>query len=77
MRGLFRFEGGFQTRMTHWDIPKPIPSVDQFDEMKNTWKARDKVAKVLGMFSSPRLFADWEIAMQDADARKNGYLDWL
>ena len=38
--------------------PTPVPSVDEYDKMKETWRSKDKVAKVLGMFSSQRLFAD-------------------
>ena len=33
---------------------KPIPTVQQFDAMKEEWKSKDKVLKVLGMFSSER-----------------------
>ena len=39
-------------------VPKPVPSVDQFDDMKSQWKSKDKVAKVLGMFSSQRMYAN-------------------
>ena len=52
-------------------VANPMPTVDEFDAMKEQWKSRDKIAKVLGMFSSERLFNDWEIALQDETARVN------
>ena len=42
--------------------PNPKPTVIQFDTMKEDWKSKDKVVKVLGMFSSARLNSDWEIS---------------
>ena len=39
--------------------------------MKNLWKAKDKVDKVLGMFSSQRLYEDWQLAEPDEDSRLN------
>ena len=55
--------------------PKPVPTVDQYDELKENWKLKDKVAKVLGMFSSQRLYADWEVAQDDQTSRRNA--DWI
>ena len=50
---------------------KPIPTVQQFDRMKEEWKSKDKVLKVLGMFSSERVYEDWMIAEPDEDSRAN------
>lgn len=54
---------------------KPTPTVDEFDQMKETWKSKDKVAKVLGMFSGPRLFSDWQIAKPNENDRNNATWD--
>ena len=48
-----------------------MPTADQYDQLKAQWKAKDKVAKVLGMFSSPRLYSDWEVAQPNEIARDN------
>ena len=50
---------------------KPIPTVQQFDTMKENWKSKDKVSKVLGLFSSERVYEDWMIAEPDEQARSN------
>ena len=56
---------------TTTENPKPVCSVAQFDQMKNEWKEQDKVKKVLGIFSSPRMYADWETALPDEQQRNN------
>ena len=38
------------------------PDVDQYDTIRDEWRSKDMVAKVIGMFSSPRLASDWEAA---------------
>ena len=43
--------------------PDPVPSLDQYDEISDQWKSKDKVAKVIGMFSAARLASDWESVM--------------
>ena len=53
------------------EIPDPTPTVDQYDQLKARWKSRDKLAKVLGMFSSPRLYSDWEVVQPSEIARDN------
>ena len=50
--------------------PEPKPSLEQYDNIVSTWRARDKVAKCLGMFSSNRLFTDWQVAEPDEAVRK-------
>ena len=52
-------------------VEKPVPTVQQYDELKENWKSRDKVTKLLGMFSSQRLYSDWEAAQPDETARRN------
>ena len=58
---------------TTTETPNPVPTADQYDLLKAQWKAKDKVAKVLGLFSSPRLYTDWEIAQPDEDNRNNAH----
>merc|ERR1712240_341964 len=42
---------------TH-DNPNPKPNLDQYDQVRDDWRSKDKVAKLLGMFSSDRLYSD-------------------
>ena len=46
-----------------------------FDRLKEQWKSKDKVAKVLGMFSGPRLYEDWQIALPDENNRDDATWD--
>ena len=48
----------------------PIPTLEQYDDLVSSWRSRDKVAKCLGMFSSNRLFTDWQIAEPNEALRK-------
>ena len=41
-----------------------------YDKIRDDWMSQDKVAKCLGMFSSPRLYEDWQTAEPDEDIRK-------
>ena len=43
---------------------EPKPNVLQYDAIKSGWQAKDKVAKFLGIFSSPRLYEDWCMAAE-------------
>ena len=52
------------------ETPNPVPTADQYDQLKAQWKAKDKVAKVLGLFSSPRLYSDWEVAQPEENLRQ-------
>ena len=48
----------------------PIPTLEQYDNLVSSWRSRDKVAKCLGLFSSNRLYTDWQIAeAEEADCR--------
>ena len=48
----------------------PRPTLDQYDEIRETWRSKDKVAKLIGMFSTPRLSSDWEAAEESERNRK-------
>ena len=45
------------------------PTVDDHDNIRDEWRSKDRVAKFLGIFSSKRLFADWEVAEPDESKR--------
>ena len=47
------------------------PTLDEYDEIRVEWREKDKVAKLLGMYSAARLYADWEFAVDSESARKN------
>ena len=52
------------------DNATPTPTADQYDEICEKWRSKDQVAKVLGMFSSHKLYEDWCIAEPGVDERK-------
>jgi hypothetical protein len=56
-------------------VTDPKPTVDQYDDLSDSWKSKDKVRKVIGLFSSPRLSSDWETAEPDEQTRKRS--SWL
>ena len=45
------------------------PTVDDYDNIRDEseWRSKDRVAKLLGIFSSKRLFADWKVAEPDGN----------
>ena len=47
-----------------------IPSVDDYDKIRNTWISHDKVSKLLGMYSSNRFYEDWKSAEPIEENRK-------
>ena len=49
----------------------PKPSLAQNDKMCLDWKQKDKVAKLLGMFSSHKLYEDWCVAQPDEEERSS------
>ena len=55
--------------------PDPVPSLDQYDEISDQWKSKDKVAKVIGMFSAARLASDWETVIPNEKLRKKSTWD--
>ena len=44
------------------EVPDPRPSLEQYDQIRDNWRSKDKVAKFLGMFSSKRFQSDWKAA---------------
>ena len=52
------------------DTSQPKPSLEEYDKIRDEWRSGDKVSKLLGMFSSNRLFTDWKIAQSNNDVRK-------
>ncbi len=50
------------------------PTVDDYDNIRDEWRSKDRVAKLLGIFSSKRLFADWKVA--DPDESKRSKTTW-
>ena len=45
------------------------PTVAEYDNIRAEWRSKDRGAKLLGIFSSKRLFADWKVAEQDESKR--------
>ena len=52
------------------EVPDPKPTMIQYDTVRNQWQSQDKVAKFLGIFSSPRFQADWLISLPNEGNRK-------
>lgn len=52
-------------------VANPTPNLAQYDAIRNDWQSKDKVSKMLGMFSSSRLYSDWKAAEPDQAARDN------
>ena len=46
------------------------PTMDEYDESVEQWKAKDLVAKFLGIYSSRRLVSDWTMAIPVDKTRK-------
>ena len=46
------------------------PNLQEYDHIREKWQTRDKVAKILGMHSSSRLYSDWQVAVHDETTRK-------
>ena len=53
------------------DNTTPTPDVEQYDKITMEWKNKDKIKKLLGMFSSHKLYEDWCVAEPDEDVRSN------
>ena len=51
-------------------VTDPKPDVNTYDTLRENWRSRDRVCKILGMFSSSRLYSDWEAAERNEDTRK-------
>ena len=57
------------------ETPNPQPTLDDYDNIRDVWRSKDKVAKIIGMFSGPRLSADWEAAEPNEAVRKASTYD--
>ena len=53
------------------DNSSPTPDVEHYDKITLEWKEKDNVKKLLGMFSSHRLYEDWCVAEPDEGVRLN------
>ena len=60
---------------TTTDVPNPKPNIQEYDNLRNEWRSKDRVAKVLGMFSTKRLYNDWLAAHPNSDTRMNAKWD--
>jgi hypothetical protein len=58
--------------LTRWQFTHPDekPSLQQYDIIRDGWRFKDMVTKFLGLFSSPRMFADWNVAEPNEEDRK-------
>ena len=52
------------------DVADPKPSLAQYEAISEDWRSKDKVTKLLGMFSSNRLYLDWCHAEPNEGQRK-------
>ena len=50
--------------------PYPRPTLEQYDHIKEEWRSKDRLARFLGMFSSSRMYSDWQVAIPTEKARK-------
>ena len=68
----------------HWKFahattenPNPKPNHAQYDEIREEWRSRDRVAKFLCMYSSNRFVTDWQAAQPgDIDRKSNRWNDF-
>lgn len=54
--------------------PNLRPNLEQYDQIRDEWWSKDKVSKLLGMFSSDRLYSDWKAL--EPDERIRGNITW-
>ena len=57
------------------DGTEPRLTIAQYDEICDNWRSKDRVAKFLGMFSSSRMYTDWQIAHPDESIKNNSTWD--
>ena len=65
--------------MARFKLEKKATTVspDQYDEIVDAWKEKDKVAKLLGLYSSRRFYNDWMVAAPVEAERKAANFDIL
>ena len=75
-------KSSMDTAVARWVVTKttatnqnPKPDLDEYDAISEAWRSKDKVKKVLGMFSSPRLSSDWEAAETNQQTRQKSTWD--
>jgi hypothetical protein len=52
--------------------------LEQYDAIREEWRSKDKVSKMLGMFSSKRMYEDWKVAEPgDHKRKKAGWADFV
>ena len=61
----------WKTEHATTDGTEPRLTIAQYDEICDNWRSKDRVAKFLGMFSSSRMYTDWQIAQPDESIRNN------
>ena len=49
------------------EVPRPQPTIAEYDEIRAEWRSKDKVAKLLGMYSSKRFHEDWRAAKPEVN----------
>ena len=50
------------------------PMLDDYDNIYDEWRSKDRMTKLLSIFSSKRLFTDWKVA--EPDDSKRGKATW-
>ena len=51
---------------------------EQHDAIREEWRSKDKVSKMLWLFSSKRMYEDWKVAEPDQHKRKKaGWADFV
>ena len=65
-----------KTTITPWKFANDNkkPTLVNYDNIGDEWRSKDCMTKLLGIFSSKQLFADWKIAKQDDS--KRGKVTW-
>ena len=63
---------------TTTDVTDPKPTLVQYDQIIEDWKSKDKIAKLLGIFSSNRLYLHWcnaePVEIQQKQEKWEGFL---
>ena len=52
------------------EIHNPQPTLEDYDQIRDDWRSKDKVAKLLRMYSSKRMHSDWRMAKPEENLRK-------
>ena len=52
------------------EVADPKPNLNQYNQIVEEWRSKDKIAKLLGIYSSNRLYLNWRHAEPDEEQRK-------